>query len=341
MAIIKATLSDAINFTSRLSYRRIANGWVNYQSFKKAIRSKSPIHPGLPASLSIEPTTSCNLRCPECPSGLRSFSRPTGMMELSTFQKVIDELYRHLSYLILYFQGEPFLHPGFLDFVAYASEKNIYTATSTNAHYLTKKKAISTIKSGLDRIIISMDGTDQETYEKYRIGGQFDKVKAGIKNLVQAKKDLKSSKPNIILQFLLFQHNTHKIQDIKKLAKKLQVDKLELKTAQIYDFEKGSQLIPENEGLSRYKSNGKNQFMIKSEHLNKCWKMWHSCVMTWDGNIVPCCFDKDAKYVMGNIHDQPFGEIWNGKPYQDFRSRLFHNRREIDICRNCTEGLKI
>ncbi len=63
--------------------------------------------------------------------------------------------------------------------------------------------------------------------------------------------------------------------------------------------------------------------------------------MTWDGDIVPCCFDKDAKYVMGNIHQQSFKDIWNGQKYHEFRAQLFQNRKEIDICRNCTEGLKI
>jgi radical SAM protein with 4Fe4S-binding SPASM domain len=69
--------------------------------------------------------------------------------------------------------------------------------------------------------------------------------------------------------------------------------------------------------------------------------MWHSCVMTWDGSIVPCCFDKDAKYSMGNINEKTFGEIWNGDAYRDFRAQLFTNRKSIDICRNCTEGLKM
>jgi len=338
---MKRTLNDALNFTSRLSRQRIANGWLNYRSFKKSIETKSPIHPGLPISLSIEPTTSCNLRCPECPSGLRSFSRPTGMMKQHTFQTIIEELHEQLSYLILYFQGEPYLNPAFLESVHYANSKKIYTATSTNAHFLTKENANDTVKSGLSRIIISMDGTDQQSYEMYRIGGKLEKVIEGIKNLVAAKKELKKHAPFIILQFLLFKHNTQQIPAVKKLAKKMGVDKLEFKTAQVYDFEKGSDLIPEEDGLSRYQLNGKNQFHIKNDLLNKCWKMWHSCVMTWDGNIVPCCFDKDAKYTMGNIHDQSFIDIWNGVSYREFRSRLFTNRKEIDICRNCTEGLKI
>ena len=335
-----STLRDGINFSKTLNRHRLKNGWLNYRSFKKAIKSKSPIHPALPVSISIEPTTSCNLRCPECPSGLRSFSRPTGMMELTTFKNIIDELHENLSYLILYFQGEPYLNPSFLEAIQYASSKKIYTATSTNAHYLTKENAFNTVKSGLSRLIVSMDGTDQGSYEKYRIGGNLTKVIEGVENLVAAKKYLKNHTPFIILQFLLFKHNTHQIPEIKKLAKKLGVDKLEFKTAQVYDFEKGSDLIPIQDQYSRYQKNGVDNMKIKSDHLNKCWKMWHSCVMTWDGNIVPCCFDKDAKYIMGNIHKHSFKEIWNSEKYQEFRSKLFTNRKEIDICKNCTEGLR-
>lgn len=338
---MKETAIDALNFTAKLSGKRIANAWLNYRSFKKALRSKSPIHPGLPASISIEPTTSCNLRCPECPSGLRSFTRPTGMMSRITFEKVIDELHEHLSYLILYFQGEPYLNPLFLDAVRYASDRKIYTATSTNAHFLTKENAEATVKSGLSRIIISMDGTDQKSYEKYRIGGNLEKVLVGTEYLTEAKKELKSHAPFIILQFLVFKHNIHQIAEIRKMAKVLGVNKLELKTAQVYNYEKGSDLIPDNDRFSRYKLNGNDQYSIKNDHLNKCWKMWHSCVITWDGNIVPCCFDKDAKYTMGNINEQSFREIWNGERYQEFRSRLFTGRGAINICRNCTEGLKI
>jgi radical SAM protein with 4Fe4S-binding SPASM domain len=338
---MKGTLFDAMNFTSMLSRQRVANAWLNYRSFKKALKSKSPIHPGLPASISIEPTTSCNLRCPECPSGLRSFSRPTGMLAENTYRRIIDQLHANLSYLILYFQGEPYLNPGFLDVVRYSNEKKIYTATSTNAHYLTQPNAEATVKSGLKRIIISMDGTDQESYEKYRIGGNLEKVLSGISNLIEAKKALKSQSPFIILQFLLFQHNTHQIPQIRKLARKSGINKLELKTAQIYDYKKGSELIPDEGEFSRYHRNGSDMYIIKNEHQNKCWKMWHSCVMTWDGDIVPCCFDKDAKYTMGNIHQQSFKDIWNGDKYQEFRARLFNDRKAIDICSNCTEGLEV
>ncbi len=335
------TIWDGLNFVGSLTGRRAANVWQTYKSFKKSMRSKSPFHPGFPWSISVEPTTSCNLRCPECPSGLRYFSRPTGMMEQQIFEKIIDELHGYLMYLTLYFQGEPYLNLGFLDAVRYAHSKNIYTATSTNGHYLSMENAQKTVQSGLSRLIISMDGTNQQTYQKYRIGGKLDKVISGTENLIAARKNLKKKTPFIILQFIVFDHNIHQIKEAKSMARKLGVDKLELKTAQVYNFEKGSALIPNDKKYSRYQKNEESAYFIKSKLMNKCWKMWHSCVMTWDGNIVPCCFDKDAKYTMGNIHTQSFGEIWNGQKYLDFRSRLLANRKEIDICKNCTEGLNV
>ncbi len=331
---------DALSFSSMLSRRRVANIWKNYNSYKKAIRTKVPVHPALPFSISVEPTTSCNLRCPECPSGLRSFTRPTGMLQPEIFRKVIDELHGSLSYLILYFQGEPYLNPDFMEMVHYAGNKSIYTATSTNAHFLNQENIEKTIESGLNRLIISMDGTDQKSYETYRVGGNLENVINGIKALMEAKKKLRSKTPYIILQFLLFQHNIHQIPEIQKLARLLGADKLEFKTAQVYDYEKGSELIPDNARYSRYRQNGHGNYVIKNSFSDKCWKMWHSCVMTWDGDIVPCCFDKDAKYKMGNIREQSFASIWNGEKYQAFRNRLFSGRKEIDICTNCSEGLE-
>jgi radical SAM protein with 4Fe4S-binding SPASM domain len=295
----------------------------------------------MPMSISIEPTTSCNLRCPECPSGLRSFTRPTGMLKPELFESTINQLASRLSYLIFYFQGEPYLHPQFLDLVAYASRKRIYTATSTNAHYLNDKNAKATVKSGLDRLIISIDGTTQETYESYRIGGSLEKVIEGTKNIMRWKRELKSSTPHVIFQFLVVKPNEHQIDEVNKLGKELGVDEVAFKTAQIYDYQQGSDLIPTIDRYSRYKKSNDGTYQIKNELLNHCWKMWHSCVITWDGKVVPCCFDKDAHYVLGDLNHQSFEEIWRGQKYNDFRASLLRSRSEIEMCKNCTEGTKV
>lgn len=334
-------IADGMNMASRMTWARIQNAGRILRSYYTYRHSKAPQINGLPVSLSIEPTTSCNLRCPECPSGLRSFTRPTGMLDQRIFQKVIDELHSTLSYLTFYFQGEPYLNPSFLDMVEYASSRGIYTATSTNGHYLTQDVAHRTVTSRLDRLIISIDGTTQESYQAYRIGGSLQKVLDGTRNIIAAKKDLRSHTPHVVFQFLVVGPNEHQIGEVKKLAKGLGVDQVVLKTAQIYDHANGSPLIPSDKQYSRYGRNADGTWSIKNKFDNQCWKMWHSCVITWDGKVVPCCFDKDAHFVMGDLKSATFADIWSGQKYNDFRKSLFRSRGEIEMCRNCTEGGRV
>ncbi len=338
---MNAQRQNQINFLRSLTVRRIWNMCKIYTSYYLSKWLKKPIQWGLPFAVSIEPTTSCNLRCPECPSGLRSFTRPKGMLDTNLFEKIIDEIHPHVNYLTFYFQGEPYLHPKFLDMVAYARSKKIYTATSTNAHFLNDARAKKTVESGLDRLIISIDGTTQETYEQYRVGGNLEKVIQGAKNVVKWKRELKSTTPYVIFQYLVVKPNEHQIDDVKFLAREIGVDEVILKTAQIYNYEQGSPLIPDNEKFSRYKKQEDGTYAIKNKLSNSCWKLWHSCVFTWDGRVLPCCFDKDAQYVMGNIQRTKFRDIWNGKAYYSFRSKIVRSRKEIDMCANCSEGCKV
>lgn len=297
--------------------------------------------PGLPFSIAFEPTTSCNLRCPECPSGLRSFTRPTGMLEVGFFKEKINQMKDHLIYLTFYFQGEPFLHPGFIEMVNHASNQKIYTATSTNAHYLDSENARKTVESGLDRLIISIDGTSQETYESYRIGGHLDKVIDGTRNIIGWKKKLKSTTPHVVFQFLVVKQNEHQLKEVQQLADELGVDAVHFKSAQVYDYQNGNPLIPENEKYSRYRRVSDGQFELKNPLLNQCWKMWHSAVVTWDGKVVPCCFDKDASHVMGDLSRHSFRDIWYSEKYDRFRQSILKSRSSIDICKNCSEGLSV
>ena len=334
--------NDSVNFLSKLTLRRAVNMAKVYSSYQLAKWTKKSIQWGMPISISFEPTTSCNLRCPECPSGLRAFSRPTGMLKKDFFRETIDQLSKDLSYLVFYFQGEPYLNPEFLNMVAYASSKKIYTATSTNAHYLNDTNARRTVESGLDRLIISIDGTTQETYQQYRVGGKLSKVLEGAANVVKWKKELNSKTPFIIFQFLVVRHNEHQIEEVQQLAKEIGVDQVRLKTAQVYDYENDpNNLIPTNAKYSRYKKNKNGKMAFKGNNQNHCWRLWHDPVITWDGAVVPCCFDKDAQYKLGDLKKQDFKELWQNKNYRDFRSRILGSRKNIDICANCSEGVKV
>jgi radical SAM protein with 4Fe4S-binding SPASM domain len=334
--------NDTLNLISKLTPRRVWNGLSVLASYYISKWAQQAVQWGYPVSISFEPTTSCNLRCPECPSGLRAFTRPTGMLQKDFFTETIDQLHKDLLYLVFYFQGEPYLNPSFLDMVKYAAEKKIYTATSTNAHYLTDANAKRTIESGLDRLIISIDGTTQETYQQYRIGGKLEKVIEGAKNIVKWKKEMNSKTPFVVFQFLVVKHNEHQIEDIKKLAKEIGVNDVWFKTAQVYDYENDpNNLIPTIDKFSRYRKTAHGKTEFKGKLSNQCWRLWHDPVITWDGLVAPCCFDKDAQHRLGNLKEKSFKEIWKNGEYSKFRSQILKGRKNIDICANCSEGTKV
>ncbi len=334
-------LHDNLQLFRKLTFTKVIHIFWVYLTYWMSKFIGKPLFSPLPFSVGIEPTTACNLGCPECPSGLKSFTRPTGSIKEITYKKIIDQIKKTTSYLTFYFQGEPYIHPEFLNMISYATKSGIYTSTSTNAHFLTPKKAEQTIKSGLDRIIISIDGTTQEVYESYRKNGTLQDVIKGTKHLVEAKEKVKSKTPYIVFQFLVVSTNEHQIQGAKKLAKTLGVNSIVFKTAQFYDYKNGNPLMPKNLNYSRYFKKKDGTFALKNKLDNSCWKLWSSCVFTWNGNVIPCCFDKDAQFVMGNIQTHSFKDIHASKKYMKFRNSLFTNRASIDICKNCSEGSQI
>ena len=314
---------------------RLKTSYLISKSTKKAH------HKGLPFSLSIEPTTACNLGCPECPSGLKQFTRPTGKLNLELHGEMIQQLKKSVFYINYYFQGEPFLHPNFLDLIIEAKRNKIYTATSTNAHFIDEKKAEEIVHSGLDRLIISIDGLTQATYENYRVHGTLSKVIEGTEHLLAAKKKLNSSTPHLIFQFLTVKPNEHEIPGVFKLGKEMNIDEVRIKSAQLYDYENGNPLMPENEKYSRYKLQSNGKYKLKYKTGNHCWRMWSSSVFTWDGKVVPCCFDKDAKHVLGSLETGSFKTIWHDAQYVAFRQAVLTGRNQIEICKNCSEGAKV
>lgn len=328
-------------FIKTIRFQRFWNAGLVLISYYLSIWIKRPIHWGLPIAIAIEPTTACNLRCPQCPSGLRNFNRPTGNLKIQDFKNWLEPIQSKIWAVTFYFQGEPFIHPDVEQAILMAHNYGLYTMSSTNGHFLDKSRVERIIRSGLDRLIISLDGTTQEIYEIYRKEGKLYKVTEGIHTLMEMKRQLKSSTPFVILQFIVMKSNEHQISDVYELAKSLGVDELKIKTAQIYDFEKGSDLIPEEQIYSRYQKDTAGQFQIKNTLTNGCWKLWHAPVITWDGQVVPCCFDKDASHSLGNLKVESFKSIWNNSSYKDFRNKIWSSRKSVDICRNCTEGTRV
>lgn len=333
--------SRALSWFKYLSVVRVVNviGLLLGYYLSRILRKS--IHIGLPFHVSMEPTTACNLGCPECPSGLKKFSRPTGKMAIDRHKEWLQELSKTVFYVTYYFQGEPFLNPNFLELIKEAKHQRMFTATSTNAHFIDQKNAEKIVESGLDQLIISVDGVSQEVYEQYRVHGNINKVWIATAALVEAKRKLKSKTPLLIFQCLAVKPNEHEISSVFEKAKELGVDEVRIKSAQLYDYKFGNQLMPENESYSRYIKTRNGEYKLKNPGGNHCWRMWSGSVITWDGQIVPCCFDKDASHAMGELTKETFQQVWNNPRYKRFRNAVLSNRQAIDICQNCSEGSKV
>ncbi|MEA3318077.1 MAG: radical SAM/SPASM domain-containing protein [Bacteroidota bacterium] len=330
-------LNQIFQLLSKLTIKKNSNFLIINLSYFLSLIFRLPIIWGLPFSISIEPSSLCNLNCKECPSNKESNERENGNMTINNYRNIIDKIYKHCIYLILYFQGEPFINPAFFEMIKYAGKKKIYTYSSTNGHFLNTINSEQIVSSGLNKLSISLDGTDQETYQKYRVDGNFDKVVEGIKTLVNTKKQLNSKHPYIELQFLVFKFNQHQINKIKTLGKELGVNKTVIKSAQIYNFSNKTDIIPDINKYSRYRKNSTGKYIIKNKLKNRCKRLWQTTVITWQGNILPCCFDKSENNKMGNILSTPFNRVWKNKAYTNFRKQILKNRSRINICNNCTE----
>ena len=329
---------DRWNRIRPIDRHRLANAVRAYRGYSLNKRYIATAQSAWPMSLSVEPTTSCNLRCPECPSGLRSFTRPTGMLEVDTLKRLLNEIGQHLVYLNLYFQGEPYLHPDMNELVRIGAAHGLYTSTSTNAHFLRPERCAEIVQSGLSRLIVSIDGMTQETYASYRVGGQLDKVLEGTRNMVEARRANGGQGPHLVWQFLVVGPNEHEVDTIEQHAKRIGVDELVIKTAQIDQPEDGHPLLTESPELRRYDRDTAGEWFLRNPLADECWRMWHGCVMTWDGKVVPCCFDKDAHHTMGSIGEQAFKDIWFSPKYEAFRAQIFSNRSALEMCQNCSEG---
>ncbi|MBK8883323.1 MAG: SPASM domain-containing protein [Bacteroidales bacterium] len=304
-------------------------------SFLKSSSSGHASLSGMPPAIGIELTNYCNLHCPECASGSGLMKRQRGFMDIDLFDRIISELKPYLWNINLYFQGESLLHPLFFSFISKC--RGIRSVISTNGHFLTEENSGKIARSGLSKLIISLDGVDQKTYGTYRISGNVETVIEGIRNISNARKKFNSSL-KVEIQVLVNKHNEHQIPEIRKLAAANRTA-LKLKSMQILSSNSFESWLPEDEKFRRYTlRNG--EYILKSSQPDRCARLWFNPVVTWDGKVLPCCFDKDAEHIMGDLNQESFSDIWSGAKYRLFRRVLLSGRGDIEICRNCTSGMR-
>lgn len=286
-----------------------------------------------PLILMVEPTNICNFQCPLCENGSGKMTRPGGMMSKQSFTNILNDAGKGLKMLYLWNQGEPFLNREITGMIAEATHRNIFTIVSTNGSFLIRD-AETLIDSAPDELIVSLDGVNEAAFNLYRRGGDFQEIIEGIKKLVKFRG--KRLKPYIALQFLLLKHNIHQISDFKRLCENTGADRIYWKTVQVSSSEEAAKYLPRDNRYSRY--DGYETLSLKRKRFD-CRRILYSMVIDWNGNVVPCCFDKDELFAVGNAIEGNIKDIWRSPELQKFRLNISSGKRP-PMCSNCTEGLE-
>jgi radical SAM protein with 4Fe4S-binding SPASM domain len=263
------------------------------------------------------------------------------LISMEIFDRVLEQVQTTAHTMQFYFQGEPLLNKQLPEMIARAHHAGLYTIVSTNAQALDKKMADALVKSGLSQIIVSIDGFSEESYTAYRVGGSLHKALEGLLFLRQAK-DNWHSPIRIELQVLRLRSNEHEWQWIQRNYKQLGATHLVFKTAQLYDYEHGNSLMPRNERYSRYKKGADGTYrlyrswMRKKWKVNPCFRLWSGCVISTTGEVLPCCYDKEHQYPLGNVMNQSIANIFQSEKANMLRNKVLTDKNHLPkMCKNC------
>ena len=325
-----------------LTKSRVSNALKCYISYALSplgsalFRTSYTVH-HTPLFVSVEPANVCQLKCLECPVGVRNTGIPgyrdtERFMSPEVWHRVISEV-RDTAFVIqFYFQGEPLLNKDLPTMIREAHEAGLYTIVSTNAQALTQNLARQLVASGLDRIIISMDGLTEDSYNAYRVGGSLDKTKAALRYLRKSKIENRESRILIELQCLRLHSNEHEWSEFRRVYKSLGADRLTFKTAQLYDYSNGHPLMPSNPKYSRYIKGSDGRYH-RRPLSHGCFRVWSGAVITTNGDVLPCCYDKAHTHAYGNIMNASMRELFQSPQARAFRQAAF--KQQPQICQEC------
>ena len=272
---------------------------------------------GGPLTLAIESTAKCNLFCPMCPRENIYF--PPKDMDLPLFKKIIDESKDFLEFAVPYGVGEPLLNPEIYDMLAYCKSVGVPTGLSTNATVMGRDASRKLIESGLDYIIFAFDGATRETFETYRKGADFDRVRENILAFLQVKKEMKS-KIFCIIQMVALKENRREIPELIRMWRVEGIDEVRIKKDEVH-----------NEGSAIPGDNGSRPPM-----KHPCYLLWRGPMyIHYDGTVFPCCYIYPDQPI-GNVKKNSLEEIWNSEKMVQLREA--HIRGDLTgfkACQNC------
>jgi radical SAM protein with 4Fe4S-binding SPASM domain len=263
-------------------------------------------------------------------------------MNMEVFKRIIDEIGQYVYRVNLYGFGEPFLYDKTLNMVRYASDRNISVGITSNFNTINDDMLEPIILSGLEHLVVSIDGIDQSSYQKYRVGGDFNRVINNLRKLQEIKKKMNKNFPILDWQFLVMKHNVSLRPQAEAIARELGMGmRYSCIGVDIQDESQRQEWLPEDEALSQY--NYKTLRPKGIENLKTCSWLYRTVFINWDGGVSPCCnyYTGDKIHDFGNILEKTFAEIWNGHAYSVARKlvsrQILANDEQAknNICRSC------
>ena len=310
----------------------------NRANLMRMFQERNPDIPYMPVHLMVEPTNTCNAKCPLCPTGVGELNRAKTFIKPGLFQTYIDQAFPYAETLNLWNFGEPFLHKGAFDFIRYARDRHMTVTVSTNGFVFYDTSNIDKlIDSGLSFLIVALDGATPEVFNQYRVNVHFDKVVEGLALLRDAKKRRGVDHPVVDVQFIVMSHNQHQVEAVSKIAKEAG-GLFSVKTA---DFGMVDRLpdnisVPEKTEQSRYERSPEGELVLRVPRQNHCFYLWHMVLLNSNGEVIPCAYDIKSELVLGDLNRQPLREIWNGERARTIRQGVLEIRKQFKSCSTCT-----
>jgi radical SAM protein with 4Fe4S-binding SPASM domain len=291
---------------------------------------------GLPVHFTIEPTNTCNLRCPVCETGAGSLKREKRSMSLDEFKTAIDHLPACANSILFYYMGEPFLNKESHRMIRYAKGKGLYVTTCTNGHFMNSDKLLN---SGIDEISFQIAGLTNGSHQIYRVESDLEVVLANIRELLSKRSAAELKKPKVILGFIVMKHNEREINSFLKFARTLGVDEARLIEPCFRTVEQAKRMLPDDEKYRFYDDKALSAGLLRPKVIpcNRCHWIYFSSVILANGDIVPCCRDVQGNHIMGNIFRETLSSVWNNDRYREFRRLIRNNQRKVGICSLCSD----
>jgi MoaA/NifB/PqqE/SkfB family radical SAM enzyme len=281
---------------------------------------------GHPYLLIIDPCNYCNLRCPLCPTGVNELGRPQAMLSFEHFKKYFDPLSPYIFEAYMHNWGESMLNKQVFKMIDYAQQHNVGTNLSSNFAKTTSADIDSLLDSGLEYLIVSLDGTSEETYVQYRVGGHYQQVIDNMAELLRRRQVRRLKKPVVEWQFIVMKQNEHQTDEAERLAARMGVDVMRFIPVGLpFEAENRTELAAKwypTKTEGRVQTAAVEQQYGQGDKPSPCFYLYRSMVVNPDGGVSPCCilYKKHRDFATLNTDDLNIMKIWNNDKYRSARS---------------------